>query len=63
MAKKRKNSKAKKRILMSIIAIIIAIIPLCFVYSLIVLIINPADIFIVENRKNIWRRNDRPDMS
>ncbi len=53
MAKKRKNSKAKKRILMSIIAIIIAIIPLCFVYSLIVLIINPADIFIVENRKNI----------
>ena len=63
MAKKQKqkHSKLKRKIVMIIVAILVAIIPLCFVYSLIVLVIQPADIFIVENRKNISRRNDRSD--
>ncbi len=59
MANKRKNSKVKRKILIIITAILVAIIPLCFMYSLIILIIQPADIFIVENRKDISRRNGR----
>lgn len=53
MTNKRKNPKLKRKILMVIVYMAVAIIPLCFMYSLIVLIIQPADIFIVENRKNI----------
>ena len=53
MGRKRKKTDIKRKILMIVIAIAVAIIPLCFVYSLIVLVIQPADIFIVENRKNI----------
>lgn len=43
----------KKKILKIVVILLIAIIPLCFLYSLIQLILEPAKLFVVENRKNI----------
>lgn len=48
-----KKHSIKKQILKIVVILLIAIIPLCFLYSLIQLIIEPAKIFVVENRKNI----------
>ncbi len=48
-----KKHSIKKQILKMVVILLIAIIPLCFLYSLIQLIIEPAKIFVVENRKNI----------
>lgn len=48
-----KNQNMKKKIMAIIAIALIAIIPLSFLYSLIQLIIEPASIFVVENRKNI----------
>ena len=43
----------KKKILKIVVILLIAIIPLCFLYSLIQLILEPSKLFVVENRKNI----------
>lgn len=43
----------KKKILMIIVILLIAIIPLCFLYSLVQLILEPSKMFVVENRKDI----------
>ena len=51
MKTKYKKLKAKKKIPIIIAIIAIAIIPLCFLYSIIQLIIEPAKIFAVENGK------------
>ncbi len=48
-----KEHSIRKRILFVIVIILIAIIPLCFLYSLVQLIIKPAKIVVVENRKDI----------
>lgn len=48
-----KKLSIKKKIVMIIVIMIIAIIPLCFLYSLVELIIEPSNVFVVENRKNI----------
>lgn len=48
-----KGSINNKKIVIIIAIILIAIIPISFLYSLIVLIIEPSKSFVVENRKNI----------
>ena len=42
-----------KKIIITIAVILVAIIPISFLYSLIVLILEPSKSFVVENRKNI----------
>ena len=42
-----------KKIIIILTIILIAIIPISFLYSLIVLLIEPSKFFVVENRKNI----------
>ena len=51
MNNKYKKSKAKKKILIVIAILIVAIIPLCFLYSIIQLIMEPAKIFAIEKGK------------
>ena len=53
MENKIKKHNTKKKILIAIVIIIIAIIPLCFLYSLVELIKEPSNVFVIENRKNI----------
>lgn len=53
MANSDKKSNIKKRILKIIAAILVAIIPVSFLYSLILLVIEPTNLCVVENRKNI----------
>ncbi len=48
-----KKHGANKKIVIIVAVVLIAIIPLCFLYSLVQLIIEPAKVFVVENRKNI----------
>jgi len=48
-----KEHVVKNKILIVVIIVMVAIIPLCFLYSLIKLIIEPSNVFVVENRKNI----------
>ena len=48
-----KGSIMNKKIVLIIAIILVAIIPISFLYSLIVLIIEPSKSFVVENRKNI----------
>lgn len=42
-----------KRIIQILAIILISIIPISFLYSLIVLLVEPSKFFIVENRKNL----------
>lgn len=51
-----KKHNLKKRIVTILVILIIAIIPVCFLYSLIELIIEPSNVFVIENRKNLRRR-------
>ena len=53
MANSDKKSNIKKRILKIIAAILVAIIPVSFLYSLILLVIEPTNLCVVENRQNI----------
>ncbi len=53
MKSKTKKHNLEKKILIVIVIIVIAIIPLCFLYSLVELIIEPSNVFVVENRQNI----------
>lgn len=62
MEGKVKKHNLKKKILIVIVIIIIAIIPLCFVYSLVELIREPSNVFVIENRKNIRRRINCTDI-
>ncbi len=48
-----KKLNTKKKILAIIAIILIAIIPLSFLYSLIQLILEPSKVFVVENRRDI----------
>lgn len=45
--------KIRNKILIAVAIIIIATIPISFLYSLIMLIIQPSSMFVVENRKDI----------
>ena len=51
-----------KKVILIIALALIAIIPISFLYSLIVLIIEPSKSFVVENRKNIQSRIYSPDI-
>jgi len=53
MANSDKKSNIKKNMLKVIATVLVAIIPVSFLYSLVVLIIKPTNLCIVENRKNI----------
>lgn len=53
MANSDKKSNLKKNILKIIATVLVAIIPVSFLYSLVVLIIEPTNLCVVENRKNI----------
>ena len=51
MNKQYKSAILNKKIYIIIAIIFIAIIPISFLYSLVVLIIQPSNIFVVENGK------------
>ena len=53
MSKEHKKHNTQKKILIAIAIMLIAIVPLCFLYSLVVLIIEPSNAFVVENREDI----------
>lgn len=53
MANSDKKSNIKKKILKIIAAVLVAIIPVSFLYSLILLVIEPTNLCVVENRQNI----------
>lgn len=59
---KLKKHNINKKIALIVVIILIAIIPLCFLYSLIQLIIEPAKVFVVEERRNIQRGINCTDM-
>ncbi|MCI9365944.1 MAG: hypothetical protein HFJ54_05195 [Clostridia bacterium] len=48
-----KKAKIKKGILKIVATIFVAIIPISFLYSLVMLILEPTNVCVVENRKNI----------
>ncbi len=53
MKEKTKKHNIKKKIVIILVILVIAIIPACFLYSLVELIIEPSNVFVVENRKNL----------
>ena len=48
MKKNKQKSNVKKKILVIMAILAVAIIPASFLYSLVMLIIQPSDIFVVE---------------
>ena len=55
---KNRVNKSRKKVIIILSLIFAVIILISFLYSLIGLIIEPTSIYIVENRKNISRRNN-----
>ena len=51
MKKNKQKSNVKKKILVIMAILAVAIIPASFLYSLVMLIIEPSDIFVVEKGK------------
>ena len=50
---KRKIHNIKKKILGIVAILLVAVIPISFLYSLVILLLEPTAVCIVENRKDI----------
>ena len=62
MSEDKNKHDTNKKIPIIILIIFVSVILLSFLYSLIQLIIKPSNIFIVEERRNISRRDNLPDI-
>lgn len=62
MGQRNKKQDTNKKVPIIMLLIFVSAIMISFLYSLIQLIIKPSNMFIIEERKHLSRRNNLPDI-